>query len=118
MTREVPQCPVLEEHTREVDRSNRAFLNGVLARMRAGRPPVGLRSPEERGGRVIRMLANSPREGVRRAGSTPTAQDMPWGTGTNADGTFNGTAGLRGIYAHHGLLPERPVVARSCFAFN
>jgi len=108
--REVPQYPATEYHAQEADLSNRAFRDQVLAHMQAGKPLVDVRSPDEYSGKVIHM-ANYPQEGAQRAGHIPTAQNIPWATAANADGTFKSADELREIYGSKGITPDQPVVA-------
>jgi thiosulfate/3-mercaptopyruvate sulfurtransferase len=109
-TREVPQYPPTRYTAKEADLSIRAFRDEVLAHMQAGKPIVDVRSPEEYRGEVIHM-ANYPQEGAQRAGHIPGAQNIPWATAANPDGTFKGAAELREIYAGKGITPDQPVVA-------
>jgi len=108
--REVPQYPATEYHAQEADLSLRAFRDQVLAHMQAGRPLIDVRSPDEYSGKVIHM-ANYPQEGAQRAGHIPTAQNIPWATAANADGTFKSADELREIYGSRGITPDKPVVA-------
>ena len=56
-------------------------------------------------------MASYPQEGAQRAGHIPTAQNIPWATATNDDGTFKGASELREIYGGKGITPDQPVVA-------
>jgi thiosulfate/3-mercaptopyruvate sulfurtransferase len=109
-SREVPQYPATEYHAQEADLSIRAFRDEVLAHMQAGKPLVDVRSPDEYTGKVIHM-ANYPQEGAQRAGHIPTAQNIPWATAANEDGTFKSADELRAIYTGKGITPDQPVVA-------
>jgi len=110
MVREVPHYPPTEYRAKEADLSIRAFRDEVLEQMKAGRPLVDVRSPEEYSGQVIHM-ANYPQEGAQRAGHIPGAKNIPWATAANPDGTFKSAAALREIYAGKGITPDQPVVA-------
>ena len=109
-TREVPTYPRTEYRAQEADLSNRAFRDEVLAHMQAGKPLVDVRSPDEYTGKVIHM-ANYPQEGAQRAGHIPTAQNIPWATAANDDGTFKSAGELRAIYQGKGITPDQPIVA-------
>ena len=109
-TREVPTYPATTYTAREADPSLRAFRDEVLAHFQAGRPLVDVRSPDEYSGKVIHM-ANCPQEGAQRAGHIPTAQNTPWATAANEDGTFKSAAQLREIYTGKGITPDKPIVA-------
>jgi thiosulfate/3-mercaptopyruvate sulfurtransferase len=110
LTRETKQNPPTQYRAQEPDLSVRAFRDQVLAHLQAGRPLVDVRSPDEYTGKVIHM-ANYPQEGAQRAGHIPTAQNIPWATAANADGTFKGAEELRRIYGGRGVTPDRPVIA-------
>jgi len=109
-SREVPQYPATEYHAQEADLSIRAFRDQVLEHMQAGKPLVDVRSPDEYTGKVIHM-SNYPQEGAQRAGHIPTAQNIPWATAANEDGTFKSADELRAIYTGKGITPDQPVVA-------
>jgi thiosulfate/3-mercaptopyruvate sulfurtransferase len=109
-TRDVPTYPATSYTAQEADLSLRAFRDEVLAHMQAGKPLVDVRSPDEYSGKVIHM-ANYPQEGAQRAGHIPTAQNIPWATAANDDGTFKSAAELREIYGGKGITPDQPVVA-------
>lgn len=109
-TRDVPSYPATEYKAQEADLSIRAFRDEVLSHMQAGRPLVDVRSPDEYSGKVIHM-ANYPQEGAQRAGHIPTAQNIPWATAANADGTFKSAGELREIYGGKGITPDQPVIA-------
>ena len=110
LVRDVPQYPPTEYRAKEADLSIRAFRDEVLEQMKAGRPLVDVRSPEEYSGQVIHM-ANYPQEGAQRAGHIPGAKNIPWATAANPDGTFKSAAALREIYAGKGITPDQTVVA-------
>ena len=109
-TREMKSYPQASYTAREADESLRAFRDEVLTHFQAGRPLIDVRSPQEYSGEVIHM-ASYPQEGAQRAGHIPTAQNIPWATATNDDGTFKGASELREIYGGKGITPDQPVVA-------
>ena len=109
-TRDMPTHEKTEYTAQEADLSLRAFRDEVLAHMQAGKPLVDVRSPQEYTGEVIHM-ANYPQEGAQRAGHIPTAQNIPWATAANDDGTFKDADTLREIYGGKGVTPDQPVVA-------
>ena len=110
LTRETQQYPPTQYRAQEPDLSIRAFRDQVLEHMQAGKPLVDVRSPDEYTGKVIHM-ANYPQEGAQRAGHIPTAQNIPWATAANEDGTFKGAEQLREIYGGRGVTPDQPVIA-------
>jgi thiosulfate/3-mercaptopyruvate sulfurtransferase len=109
-TRETRTYPATAYKAQEADLSIRAFRDEVLTHMQAGKPLVDVRSPQEYSGEVIHM-ANYPQEGAQRAGHIPTAQNIPWATAANDDGTFKDAATLRQLYGDKGVTPDQPVVA-------
>ena len=110
LVRDVPQHLSTEYTAQEADLSIRAFRDQVLAHIQAGNPLVDVRSPDEYTGKVLHM-ANYPQEGAQRAGHVPTAQNIPWATAANPDGTFKSPAELREIYGGRGITPDKPIIA-------
>jgi thiosulfate/3-mercaptopyruvate sulfurtransferase len=110
LVRDVPQHPPTEYKAQEADLSIRAFRDQVLEHIQSGNPLIDVRSPDEYTGKVIHM-ANYPQEGAQRAGHVPTAQNIPWATAANPDGTFKSAQELREIYGGRGITPDKPVVA-------
>ena len=89
----------------------RAFRDDVLAHMRAGRPLIDVRSPQEFTGERTHM-PDYPQEGTLRGGHIPGAQSVPWARAAAADGTFKPADELRAIYeGEAGLRPGDDVVA-------
>jgi thiosulfate/3-mercaptopyruvate sulfurtransferase len=112
MTREVPSYPATSYKAPERDDSKiRAFRDDVLGHMRARRPMIDVRSPQEFTGERTHM-AEYPQEGVLRGGHIPGAKSVPWGRAVEtATGSFKDAAALRAIYESEvGLRPEDDVV--------
>ena len=110
LVRDVPQHPPTAYTAQEADLSIRAFRDQVLEHIQSGNPLVDVRSPDEYTGKVIHM-ANYPQEGAQRAGHVPTAQNIPWATAANPDGTFKSAEELLEIYGGRGITPDKPVIA-------
>lgn len=113
MTREIPQYPPTQYTAPARDDSRiRAFRDQVLAHVRAGRPLVDVRSPDEYSGKLLHM-AGYPQEGALRGGHIPGAKNVPWARAANTeDGTFKPAAELRAIYEQEqGLSPDEEVIA-------
>ena len=109
--REVPQFPPTEYHAPEPDLSIRAFRRQVEDVLEhGGSALVDVRSPDEYTGRLLHMV-NYPQEGAQRGGHIPTAQNIPWATAANPDGTFKSSEELRQIYGEKGITPDKQVVA-------
>ena len=89
----------------------RAFREEVLGHMRAGKPLVDVRSPEEFTGERTHM-PDYPQEGVLRGGHIPGARSVPWSKACREDGTFRSRAELETLYLEEqGLAPADDVVA-------
>jgi thiosulfate/3-mercaptopyruvate sulfurtransferase len=94
------------------DSKVRAFRDEVLAHVRAQKPLVDVRSPQEYSGELLHM-PNYPQEGALRGGHIPGAQSVPWARAANPDdGTFKSADELRAIYeAEKGLKPDDDIIA-------
>lgn len=89
----------------------RAFRDQVLDHVRAERPLVDVRSPQEFSGELLHM-PGSPQEGALRGGHIKGAHNVPWSRAVAEDGTFKTAAELRGIYEEEqGLSSTDSVVA-------
>ena len=112
MTREVPQYPRTQYRAPERDDSKiRAFRDQVLAHVRAGKPLIDVRSPEEYRGERLHM-PDYPNEGALRGGHIPGAVNIPWSRAINPeDGTFKSAEELRQIYlGEAGITPDDDVI--------
>lgn len=110
LVRETPQYPPTEYQAKEPNLAIRAFRDQVFEQMKAGRPLVDVRSPDEYSGKLLHM-ANYPQEGAQRGGHIPGAKNIPWASAANPDGTFKSAEELRRIYQGQGITPEQPVIA-------
>ncbi len=115
MTREVPAYPATSYKARERDDSRiRAFRDEVLGHMRAKKPMVDVRSPQEFSGERTHM-PEYPQEGVLRGGHIPGARNIPWARASNPeDGTFKNAADLRAIYETEQKLKSSDDVVAYC----
>jgi thiosulfate/3-mercaptopyruvate sulfurtransferase len=113
MTREVPRYPEgnIKVSPRD-DGKIRAFREEVLAHVKAKKPLVDVRSPEEYRGERMHM-PDYPNEGALRGGHIPGARSIPWGRAVNPDThTFRPASELRTIYLEeNGLKPTDDVIA-------
>jgi thiosulfate/3-mercaptopyruvate sulfurtransferase len=88
----------------------RARLVDVLAiaEGRAAGKLIDIRSPDEYSGKIFAP------EGVKelsiRAGHIPGAENVPWATIVNDDGTFKSPDEIRAIYAAKGVDGKQPIV--------
>lgn len=112
MTTDVPSRPRTEYPVIErEDTKIRAFKEQVLEHVRAKKPLVDVRSPEEYSGERTHM-PEYPQEGVLRGGHIPGAASVPWKRAANEDGTFKPLDQLEAIYAEEqGLRPDDDIVA-------
>jgi thiosulfate/3-mercaptopyruvate sulfurtransferase len=80
------------------DAAIRAFREGVLEHVRAKRPLVDVRSPEEFRGERLHM-PEYPSEGALRGGHIPGARSIPWARAVNPEThTFRPASELRTLY--------------------
>jgi thiosulfate/3-mercaptopyruvate sulfurtransferase len=111
MTREVPTYPATGYTAKEPDGSIRAFRDDVMAQIQAGDPAlVDVRSPQEYTGELLHAVGY-PQEGAQRAGHIKGAQNIPWGSAVNEDGTFKSADELRALYGSKGITADKPVIA-------
>ena len=94
------------------DQKIRIFRDAVLQHMKAGKPMIDVRSPQEFSGERTHM-PEYPQEGVLRGGHIPGAKNVPWARAANPeDGTFKNADALKAIYeGEAGLQPNADVVA-------
>jgi thiosulfate/3-mercaptopyruvate sulfurtransferase len=91
----------------------RAFKEEVLEHMRARRPLIDVRSPEEYSGQRTHM-AEYPQEGVLRGGHIPGAKNVPWARAANPDGSFKSADELRQLYERDAGLKKSDDVVAYC----
>jgi thiosulfate/3-mercaptopyruvate sulfurtransferase len=93
------------------DEPIRAFRDDVFDHLKAKRPLVDVRSPEEYRGEKLHM-PEYPQEGALRGGHIPGARSVPWKRAANENGTFKTADELRAIYEEEqGLSPDDDVIA-------
>ncbi len=111
MTTDVPKRPESDYPVIERDDSKiRAYKDATLEHMKAHKPMVDVRSPEEFRGEKTHM-PDYPQEGVLRGGHIPGAASVPWKRAANDDGTFKSVPDLKAIYEGEiGLSPSDDVV--------
>ena len=110
-TKDVPEVAPAQYTATGPDLSIRAFRQQVEEQVASGHPTlVDVRSPDEYTGKLIHMI-NYPQENASRGGHIPGAQNIPWGTAANADGTFKSTDDLRQIYGGKGVTSDKAVIS-------
>ena len=115
-TKDAPQFPPTTYTAQEPDLSMRAFRRQVESLLESGQISGGaaalvdVRSPDEYTGKLVHMV-NYPQEGASRGGHIPGAQNIPWATAANSDGTFKSADDLRAIYGGRGIAPDKEVIA-------
>jgi thiosulfate/3-mercaptopyruvate sulfurtransferase len=112
MTTEVPKFPASRYGAPERDDAKiRAFRDEALAHMKARKPMVDVRSPDEFSGKKTHM-AEYPQEGVLRGGHIPGAKNVPWARAANPDGSFKPADELRTIYEGEcGFSSDQDIIA-------
>jgi thiosulfate/3-mercaptopyruvate sulfurtransferase len=114
-TKDAPQFPPTTYTAQEPDLSLRAFRHQVESLLESGQISGGaaalvdVRSPDEYTGKLVHMV-NYPQEGASRGGHIPGAQNIPWATAANSDGTFKSADELRAIYGGKGIAPDKDVI--------
>lgn len=110
MTADAPSFERTSLQLPERNGALRARLVDVLevAEGRSAGALVDIRSPEEYSGKIFAP------EGVKelsiRAGHIPGAENVPWATIVNEDGTFRAVDEIRRIYAEKGINGSRPII--------
>jgi thiosulfate/3-mercaptopyruvate sulfurtransferase len=113
VVRDVPQYQPTQYTAQDRnDKEIRAFRDEVLQHVRANKPLIDVRSPDEYSGKLLHM-ANYPQEGALRGGHIPGAKSVPWARAANPDdGTFKSADELKAIYLEEkGLKPDDEVIA-------
>jgi len=113
LVRDVPQYAATTYTAKDRDDATiRAFREQVLDHVRANKPLVDVRSPDEYSGKLLHM-PNYPQEGALRGGHIPGSQSIPWARAANPDdGTFKAASDLKAIYeGEKGLKADDDIVA-------
>ncbi len=112
MTTDVPKFPATQYKAGERDDVKiRAFKQETLEHMKAKKPMIDVRSPDEFSGKKTHM-AEYPQEGVLRGGHIPGAKSVPWARAANSDGSFKNVEELKAIYmGEAGLKAGDDVIA-------
>jgi thiosulfate/3-mercaptopyruvate sulfurtransferase len=110
-TRAEPSYERASYTAKDPDDSIRAFREDVLAQINSGAPAlVDVRSPQEYTGELLHAIGY-PQEGAQRAGHIAGAQNIPWGTAANPDGTFKHKDELKALYEAKGITGDKDVIA-------
>jgi thiosulfate/3-mercaptopyruvate sulfurtransferase len=112
LSTEVPQYPPTQYSAKErSDAEIRAFRDQVLEALKRDNVAlVDVRSPDEYSGKKLHM-PEYPQEGALRGGHIPGAQNIPWATAVQEDGTFKPREELEQIYGSKGITPDKDVIA-------
>ena len=111
LTKEKPSFPETDYAPQDPDPEIRAFRDEVLDHMKAHKPLVDVRSPEEYSGELTHM-PDYPQEGALRGGHIPGARNIPWSRAVQDDGTFKPQEELEAIYEEEqGLDPHTETIA-------
>jgi thiosulfate/3-mercaptopyruvate sulfurtransferase len=110
-TRVVPEVTPTTYTAKNPDNSIRAFRDEVLSHVQSKAGPlVDVRSNAEYTGELLHAIGY-PQEGAQRAGHIKGAQNVPWGTAANPDGTFKSAEQLRELYGAKEIDGNKPTIA-------
>ncbi|HWQ91419.1 MAG TPA: sulfurtransferase [Clostridia bacterium] len=111
LTTEKTQVAPVGYQAGEPDKSLRVMLPQVFEAIGSGKwNMIDVRSPDEFTGKVIAPPGMN--ETAQRGGHIPGAQNVPWSTAVNSDGTFKSADQLREIYvAQRGVDPNKDTIA-------
>jgi len=107
----VPQLAPGNFKAKTADKKLRAFLADavkVARKQDKNTRLVDIRSADEFSGKIFAPAGFQ--ELAIRAGHIPGAQNVPWGTAVNADGTIKSIDELRKIYAAVGIDGKKPII--------
>ena len=113
LTKDVPDFPKTDYKVSGTNEAIRAFRDDVVTHMDSGNPLIDVRSPKEYSGERLHMDAY-PQEGALRGGHIPGADNVPWATAANEDGTFKSADELRSIYMEGKGLKEGDDIIAYC----
>jgi thiosulfate/3-mercaptopyruvate sulfurtransferase len=112
LTTDVP--PITRTQYTAKERSDaeiRAFRDEVLQALKGDNIAlVDVRSPDEFSGKKLHM-PEYPQEGALRGGHIPGAQNIPWASTVQEDGTFKPREELEQIYNAKGVTSDKDVIA-------
>jgi len=113
LTKDVPDFPKTDYKVSGTNDAIRAFRDDVVAHIGSGNPLIDVRSPKEYSGELLHMEAY-PQEGALRGGHIPGADNVPWATAANEDGTFKSADELQSIYMEGKGLKEGDDIIAYC----
>ncbi len=113
LTKDVPDFPKTDYKVSGTNEAIRAFRDDVVAHIGSDNPLIDVRSPKEYSGELLHMEAY-PQEGALRGGHIPGADNVPWATAANEDGTFKSADELRSIYMEGKGLKEGDDIIAYC----
>ena len=108
---EVPEPQPTNYKVKTVNAHLRAYRDDVMQTIGGNHTGlVDVRSPQEYSGELL-APENLPQEGAQRGGHIPGAQNIPWASAVNADGTFKSADELKEIYGGKGITSDKPTIA-------
>jgi len=113
ITKDVPDFPKTDYKVSGTNEAIRAFRDDVVAHIGSNNSLIDVRSPKESSGELLHMEAY-PQEGALRGGHIPGADNVPWATAANEDGTFKSADELRSIYMESKGLKEGDDIIAYC----
>jgi thiosulfate/3-mercaptopyruvate sulfurtransferase len=113
MSQDKPSYPQASYQVQNPNPQIRAFQDEVVAHMKAGKPMIDVRSPQEFTGEKTHM-PEYPQEGVLRGGHIPGAKNVPWSQAVNEDGTFKSREELEALYLDGCNLKSNDEIVAYC----
>lgn len=113
LIKDVPTFSATDYKVSNTNDAIRAFRDDVVAHIDSGNPLIDVRSPKEFSGELLHMEAY-PQEGALRGGHIPRADNVPWATAANEDGTFKSADELQSIYMEGKGLKEGDDIIAYC----
>jgi len=108
-TKDVPSPNKTSYKAKDADLALRADREEVLKAISSGAALIDVRSPDEYNGKI--MAPPGLVETAQRMGHIPSAQNVPWATAVNEDGTFKSNDDLKQIYEGKGTGVGKQVIA-------
>ncbi len=105
LNKEIPRYPETSYKVKQFnEKAIRAFREDVILHVKAKKPLIDVRSPQEFSGELLHM-ESYPQEGALRGGHIPQAINVPWSQAVKDDGTFKSQDELRTITRKTRIYP-------------
>ena len=111
LTLDIPNTDQTDYISEEPDESLRAYFTEIKDGLKdQSHTLVDVRSPAEFSGEVL-APPEYPTEMAQRGGHIPAANNVPWASAVNEDGTFKTFEELQQIYQPKGITEEKDIIA-------